>query len=287
MENSATRQVKMMKWINDEWNYIDDVVAVEAPLDIELIYYEKGIQTIRPLSLTMRTPGHDIELALGFLYNEGIISKMADVDQVLQPSEQKVSVILKPGIQPILNNADRNFFANSSCGVCGKTNMDGLQQVIPNFEAHQSEPLVDLPVIAKLQDTLEAQQLIFAQTGGLHASAIFNTGGMLQILREDVGRHNALDKVIGHALMHHQLPLRHHLLLLSGRVSFELIQKAAMAGIPLVVAVGAPSSLAITMAEKYGITLVGFMKRHTCNIYTAPQRIVFKKTSVGRLQKTS
>jgi FdhD protein len=184
----------------------------------------------------------------------------------------RVQVILNEGVVPVLQNAERNFYATSSCGVCGKASIDAIKTVVA-FKGDNTVANVGADIFYGLQNDLQQQQDLFASTGGLHAAALFNIDGNFIMLREDVGRHNALDKLIGHAMLDNMLPLSNNILLLSGRASFELIQKAAMAGIPIVAAVGAPSSLAVELAEENNITLIGFLRQQKFNIYSGAQRI--------------
>jgi FdhD protein len=252
---------------------VDDVLAVEEPLEILLRFGAKGAPTEKNISVTMRTPGHDRELALGFLYSEGIIQGMSAVAEVKHDeSHKRAVVVLKDGEVPELQHAERKFFATSSCGVCGKSSVDAIHTLQPrNNDGDDVQIKAD--VFHALENTLRRQQAAFALTGGLHASALFSRDGSLMLVREDVGRHNALDKVIGAALVDGQLPLVNTILLLSGRVSFELIQKACMAGIPVVAAVGAPSTLAVELAREHNVTLIGFLRQTGFNIYSGSQRI--------------
>lgn len=262
--STITHQVRKIQ--NGQLSLADDVLAIEEPLAIGLVHGADRAE--RTVSITMRTPGQDAELAAGFLFTEGIITNRQAIERVLPvaPGSNTVQVMLAPGYAPHLQQADRHFYTTSSCGVCGKASIDAIKTVSPfrmlpaSFSMNEAV-LLDLP--ARL---LEAQTL-FDSTGGLHASALFTPAGELLLLREDVGRHNALDKLIGACLLQDQLPLYDRLLLLSGRASFELIQKAAMAGISAVAAVGAPSSLAVALAEEYGMTLIGFLRQQRFNVY--------------------
>lgn len=252
-----------------------DILAVEEPLEIRLVYSADGKRTEKNISVTMRTPGNDAELAAGFLYTEGIVNMPADVASFIVTKDNIVTVELQESIAPALNKLDRNFYTTSSCGVCGKASIDAVKTYC---DVPGDYPYDDLQctaeLITSLPDILRTQQAVFEQTGGLHACAIFNTEGDLLLLREDVGRHNALDKLIGASFTNRTLPLSQHILLLSGRASFELVQKAAMAGIKMIAAVGAPSSLAVQMAEEWNITLVGFLRGNRFNIYSGAQRVV-------------
>ncbi len=254
-------------------NLMDDL-AVEEPLELQISYLDSLQKKLKTIAVTMRTPGHDEELAIGFLFTEGIIQKKEQIRNVSNAhfSKNKVEVELIENFIPDLSSAERNFYTTSSCGVCGKTSIESVKTV-SRFPATADDIVISVPIFYALHDELKKQQDIFTKTGGLHASALFYFDGSFILLREDVGRHNALDKVIGAALQKEMLPLDNVILLLSGRASFELIQKAAMAGLKIVVAVGAPSSLAVQLANEYGITLIGFLKNDKFNIYAGEQRI--------------
>jgi FdhD protein len=236
----------------------EDVVAVEEPLEIRI----GGV----PVAVTMRTPGHDEELALGFSLTEGLRPESARVPADLPANTVEVAA---PGYDP--ERARRSFYTTSSCGVCGKGAIEAVRVEAPRLE---SDLRVPEPLVATLPERLLAAQRAFAATGGLHATGLFSPEGALLCLREDVGRHNAMDKVVGWAFLEGLLPLARHLLCVSGRISFELVQKAAVAGCPILVAVGAPSSLAIELAEDRGLTLCGFVREGRVTVYTEPWRIV-------------
>jgi FdhD protein len=251
-----------------------DEVAAEEPLQIRISYFFKGQQLARDISITMRTPGKDAELAAGFLYTEGIIRKRADITELrLAGTESnEVHVELADDVDVDMHRLQRNFYATSSCGVCGKTSLSALELMSPP-EVVADRPEFRASIIHKLPGALLGEQAVFTRTGGLHASALFTPDGDVVALQEDVGRHNALDKLIGSAFLRGELPLSDRLLLLSGRTSFELIQKARMAGIGAVVAVGAPSSLAVQLAQEHQMTLVGFVRDGHFNIYSGAWRI--------------
>ena len=276
-------RLPIVKITDDETIKTSDILAVEEPLEIRLEYGAADNRQVKNVSVTMRTPGNDAELAIGFLFTEGIVKQQGDVRSAeycfiacAENKENVIQVSLGEGIIPDLKNTDRNFYTTSSCGVCGKASIGSIKTVsIYNDKTDtnrvSAEMLYFLPAI------LQKNQDVFADTGGLHASALFDPMGELIMVREDVGRHNALDKLIGAALNEKMLPLDKHVLLLSGRASFELIQKAAMAGINIIAAVGAPSSLAVQLAEEFNITLIGFLRGKRFNIYTQPQRILLPK----------
>lgn len=249
---------------------MDDLLAVEEPLEIRIRYGPSPNRVTKNISVTMCTPGQEEELALGFLFTEGIIqdlSAVQDMETAMAPGNRTVTVSLQEDRFFDPQKLERHFYTSSSCGVCGKSSVAAVQQQIPKKSS--GGPLsIPVSLINALPDRLRSQQAVFAQTGGLHASTLFDLEGNILLTREDVGRHNALDKLIGYCLLHRQLPLDHHILLLSGRASFELIQKAAMAGIRIVAAVGAPSSLAVETAAATGITLMGFVRDGRFNIYT-------------------
>ena len=252
---------------------LPDAVAIEEPLELRLV--SGGSST--PLAVTMRTPGHDRELAAGFLYAEGLIESADDLLALRDAAgcgiENTVEIELRPGLDDAARAAARSFLATAACGICGKTAIEsvfarGLPLVTPGL------PRVARAVLESLPERMRAAQRGFARSGGLHAAALFDAAGALGIVREDVGRHNAVDKVIGERLLAGALPLRDAVLLLSGRAGFEIVQKAARAGVPVVASVGAPSSLALRTAERSGMTLAGFVRRGRFNLYTAPERVV-------------
>jgi FdhD protein len=258
-----------------------DYLATEEPLDIRLI----AGGTTATVAITMRTPGADFELAAGFLYAEGMAARdgISKISYCLDPqidAEQQYNIVnveLDTAVLPDLPALDRHFITSSACGVCGKASLDALQlrgcQVLP------AGPAVDPDVLMRLPGALREKQNLFEATGGLHAAALFTPGGELVALREDVGRHNAVDKLIGWALMADGLPLRDHLLLVSGRASYEIMQKALAAGIPVVCAVSAPSSLAVDVARRFGMTLVGFLRGQRFNVYAGEERLLAPATT--------
>ncbi len=256
----------------------EDAVAVEEPLEIRLGRVENGKLRHQPISITMRTPGDDFELAAGFLFTEGILQSNAQVREIQHCGKGKgatntLRVDLVADVDVDMKRLERNFYTTSSCGVCGKTSLEalatGAQPVSP-----PAGFTVDARVIDELPGRLQAQQHVFRSTGGLHASALFSRTGELLGLREDVGRHNALDKLIGARFLAGTLPANDTILFLSGRASFELLQKAVMAGIPVVCAVGAPSSLAVDAAREFGVTLLGFVRGQRFNVYAGGERLV-------------
>lgn len=274
MKGSQVEHIRIHKVSSGEMNEAADKVAVEEPMQIQLMYSTATGQMLKDIAVTMRTPGNDEELAAGFLFTEGIIKTHDDISEIKQAhaDENSVQVVLKENIKPALANAARNFYTTSSCGICGKASIDAIQTV-SQYAAIKNERVIPAAVFYTLQHELKKQQKVFEDTGGIHASALFDVDGKFIMLREDVGRHNALDKVIGAALLSKQLPLNNCMLLLSGRASFELVQKAVMAGIRIIASVGAPSSLAVEMAKENNVTLVGFLKEYRFNIYSGKERI--------------
>lgn len=284
MTKPAVAPAQIVKINKHEFLQTNDLLAVEEPLEIRIGYGPKTQREQRNISVTMRTPGHDFELALGFLFTEGIIESSQQIAQIKyctelntqENNENIVRVELHENVTIDFSKLQRNFYTTSSCGVCGKASIDAIKTVCQN-----PVPTIDFKVpqsvILSLPDQLRAQQNVFEYTGGLHACALFNIDGAIKLLREDVGRHNALDKLIGAVVGQTKTDnlFTQTILLLSGRASFELIQKAAMAGIPIICSVGAPSSLAVATAKEFGITLIGFLRENRFNIYTNQQRISF------------
>lgn len=271
MENNAIKHLQIFKYADSEISGTNDTVAIEEPLEIAII--QKGtFDEKKPISITMRTPGKDAELAIGFLFTEGIIKHPEQIEKTVLTQDNEVLVYLRSDADTDLNRIDRHFYTNSSCGVCGKSSVDQLRSL---NTSHMIDSAIHITsdILFSLNAQVRNAQSVFESTGGIHASALFNNNGELLGIFEDVGRHNALDKLIGHAILNYQYPLGQYLLFLSGRASFELIQKAAMAGIPVVCALGAPSSMAVELASEFNITLIGFLKNASFNIYTHPERI--------------
>ena len=258
----------------------EDSVAVEEPLEIQLSSPTAEGCAARSISITMRTPGDDEELALGFLFTEAIITHWNQVRTVTAVSpavpgsdlRNTIRVELEPNVEVDLQRLQRHFYTTSSCGVCGKASLDALR-VSGQKSLRAQQTAFRRDVVVSMPDKLRMRQHLFSSTGGLHAAAAFNEDGEIIVLKEDVGRHNAVDKVIGRLLQDGQLPAGELGLLVSGRASFELLQKALVAGIPLLAAVGAPSSLAVQLAREFDLTLIGFLRAETFNIYTAAERI--------------
>ena len=248
-----------------------DEISVEEPLEIRLSGHGAGAEMIT-VAVTMRTPGNDVDLAAGFLFTEGIVSKTAELEDVRLTGPNATEVRLRPGALVDAGRLDRHSYVSSSCGACGKRSIDAVM-VTSHHPIAPGEPRLSPEVIHKLPRALLAGQSAFARTGGIHASGLFDAEGRLLAIREDVGRHNALDKLIGSELLAGRIPMASRIVLVSGRVSFELVQKAAVAGLPVLGAVGAPSSLAVDLARECGMTLLGFVRDGRFNIYSDSGRI--------------
>ncbi len=263
------------------WSDVEDSLAAEEPLEIRMQWRTAaGEVDRRNIAVTMRTPGHDFELAAGFLHGEGVLRSPDDVADIAYCLDEDVSeeqrfnivtITLRPGLEFDSTRLERNFYTTSSCGVCGKAALESLE--VSGCAAVEDGIQVDATAVMRMPAALREAQPVFSKTGGLHAAGLFAPDGTLTTLREDVGRHNALDKVIGRSLLDGTLPANSGVLMLSGRASFELLQKALMARVPVVAAVGAPSSLAVQLAESFNITLAGFVREDGMNIYSAAHRI--------------
>ena len=256
-----------------------DLLSVEEPMEIRLGYGPEDGREQKSLAITMRTPGHDFELALGFLFTEGIIEGMEQIQNIVYCTDDEtgeltdnvVRVELSPTLKIEWSQFERNFYTNSSCGICGKASIESLESFCPTKVS--SNIKVNDAIIHGLSDKMRVKQNVFEHTGGLHGSAVFDQNGELLMMREDIGRHNAVDKIVGASLFQKMLPLESHILMLSGRCSFELMQKAILARILIIVAIGASSSLAVNTAQEYGVTLLGFTRNNSFNIYSHPERI--------------
>src|SRR5262252_3187302 len=269
MKESGIGSQKIIRRKRDgELEYLPDDLTIEEPLEIRV--------GRKPIVTTMRTPGHDEELAAGFLLSEGIVRDRDQIASVLMGGDNRVVVELTDDVKLKLNSAKRFGTISSSCGLCGKTSIDAIRQ---NFTAIRSNGIrIDIETLLSLPETLRKAQSDFARTGGIHAAGIFGMDGKLKIAREDIGRHNAVDKAVGRALLDELLPLNRHLLLVSGRASFEVLQKALAAGIPIVAAVSAPSSVAVELARDSNQTLIGFLRPPSFNIYTHIERVILDST---------
>ncbi|MBD2497394.1 formate dehydrogenase accessory sulfurtransferase FdhD [Nostoc sp. FACHB-280] len=277
MKTPTKSKTRTQVWVveNGKKRLRQDQLTTEEPLEIRLT------SPSRTVAITMRTPGADFELAAGFLFSEGVINSKQDIDRMSYCTDESVdgeqryniiNVQLKPGLNPDLQPLERHFYTNSACGVCGKASIEALR--LRGYAKITSDLTVKSEVIYSLSDQLRSHQGIFSATGGLHAAAVFDAEGKIGNLQEDIGRHNALDKLIGNALLSGALAFNRHIVMVSGRSSFEILQKSVVAGIPIVCSVSAPSSLAVSVAEEFGITLVGFLRGNRFNVYTGCQRII-------------
>ena len=280
--NATQRSVAtgIVRFQGDERSELTDRVAIEEPLEIRVDFVANGERCVRSLSITMRTPGHDEDLAAGFLMSEGLVRSARDIESIrpcgpesgAHDGNNVVKVRLADHTTISWPSVERHFYATSSCGVCGKASLEALE--VPGMCPIARDGFrFAISAIRMLSDRLRAQQSVFEETGGLHAAALFNSTGELLAIREDVGRHNAVDKLLGVQFLQGHTPLSTNLLLLSGRISFELAQKALAGGIPMVVAVGAPSSLAIELAKRFDITLIGFLRGERFNVYSGAWRL--------------
>ncbi len=276
LDPERVMRVSVTHWQEGARQEREDHLTVEEPFEVRI-----GGQS---LAVIMRTPGHDHELAMGFLFSEGVIQRAEDVLSIEDaldadglPLANVVDVTLREhgaqaAMQPRAVAFERHFAVSASCGLCGKNSIADLMLSVPPLEPDTFR--VPAVVLYELAAQVREQQTVFTHTGGLHAAGIFTSGGELLLLREDVGRHNAVDKLVGHGLLHGAYPYKERILLVSGRTSFEIIQKALLARVPCVAAISAPSSLAVELADQGGITLIGFLRDHSMNVYTHPERIV-------------
>ena len=271
---------KVLKYSSNNFEDVEDLVSIEEPLEISLKYKEKNKWIEQTLSITMRTPGNDDDLVRGFLFNEQIVKSKNDIDSIESYGDKVGQYKIQNKILATLNNSEnvniskikRDFLTNSSCGVCGKSSLDALE-IIKTTKTNASEPKISKDVVIQSPNILREGQSEFSKTGGIHASGLFNSDGKLIALREDVGRHNALDKLIGCALEKKQFDPKNQFITCSGRLNFELVQKVLMTDIGIMIGVGAPTSLAIDLANKFDITLIGFVKRDSFNIYTNNKKV--------------
>ena len=272
---SFIANVQIRKIANENVIDTDDLLAVEEPLEIQLLCGNADNRVQKSISVTMRTPGNDEELAVGFLFTEGIIRNNQEILFIKKDAfdQNRILVGLQENVNPNIQKLERNFYTTSSCGVCGKSSIDAIK-TISAYINEQDAIFLKAEMVYNIHSQIRERQVLFNSTGGLHASALFDMEGNFIMLHEDVGRHNALDKVIGASLLNEELPLTNTILLLSGRISFELIQKACMAGIKVITAVGAPSSLAVELAKESNITLIGFLRNERFNIYSGEERIM-------------
>ena len=271
----------VLKFISKKFEKVEDLVSIEEPLEISLKFKKDKEWITQNLSITMRTPGNDEDLVKGFLFNEQIVQSIDDIKSVESYGEKVGKYNIKNKILATLNNSKhvniskikRDFLTNSSCGVCGKSSLDALE-IIKTDKTDSNEPKITKDVIISSSNTLKANQSEFSKTGGVHASGLINTRGELINLREDVGRHNALDKLIGSALVNDQIEPKNQFVACSGRLNFELVQKVLMTNIGIMIGVGAPTSLAIDLANKFDMTLIGFVKKDSFNVYTNYKKVI-------------
>ena len=272
---------KVLKFNSGKFENIEDLISIEEPLEISIKFKEKDDWVTRILSITMRTPGDDEDLVRGFLFNEQLIKDIKDIDSIESLGDKVGQYNIQNKILATLNNSEniniskikRDFMTNSSCGVCGKSSLDALE-IIKNNKTNPDQPKISKEVIINSPSVLRENQSEFSKTGGIHASGLFNSSGDLISVKEDVGRHNALDKLIGCTLANGQINPLNQFITCSGRLNFELVQKVLMTDIGIMIGVGAPTSLAIDLANKFDITLVGFVKRDSFNIYTNNKKVI-------------
>ena len=271
---------KVYKFRSNQSQEVDDSVSIEEPLEISIRYKDKDNWVSQILSITMRTPGHDEDLVRGFLYNEQIVQNINHIQSIESFGDKVGQYNLQNKIMATLNNSDninitkikRDFLTNSSCGVCGKSSLDALE-IIKKDKTPSINPKLNKEIILQSPNLLRDYQTEFSKTGGIHASGLFSSNGNLVAIREDVGRHNALDKLIGHILDNKLLQPNHQFITCSGRLNFELVQKVLMINVGVMIGVGAPTSLAIDLANKFDMTLIGFVKKDSFNIYTNKQKV--------------
>ena len=272
---------KVFKFKKNKFENTDDFISIEEPLEISLRYQDQNKWITSSLSITMRTPGHDEDLVRGFLFNEQIIQNIDEIEKIENIGTKVGQYNIQNKILVTLNNSKninisklkRDFLTNSSCGVCGKSSLDALE-IIKKEKVSNSEPKLSKDIVIKSPSILRDNQSEFSKTGGIHASGLFSADGKLISLREDVGRHNALDKMIGNALNKNQIDPQKQFITCSGRLNFELVQKVLMTNIGLMIGVGAPTSLAIDLANRFDMTLIGFVKEDSFNIYTNNQKVI-------------
>jgi FdhD protein len=272
---------KVLKYNSYKFENIEDLISIEEPLEISIKFKEKDDWIKRILSITMRTPGDDKDLVRGFLFNEQLIKNIKDIDTIEGFGDEVGQYNIQNKILATLNNSEniniskikRDFITNSSCGVCGKSSLDALE-IIKQNKTNPDQPRISKEVIIKSPTILRENQSEFSKTGGIHASGLFNSNGDLISVKEDVGRHNALDKLIGYTLFNGQINPLTQFITCSGRLNFELVQKVLMTDIGIMIGVGAPTSLAIDLANKFDITLIGFVKRDSFNIYTNNKKVI-------------
>jgi FdhD protein len=275
---------KVLKFKSNQFENVDDLISIEEPLEISIRYQDQGKWVNQILSITMRTPGHDEDLVRGFLFNEQIVQNISHIESIKSFGDKVGQYKIQNKILATLNNSQnvnitkikRDFLTNSSCGVCGKSSLDALE-IIKKDKTSSTEPKLTKEVIIQSPEILRNYQSEFSKTGGIHASGLFASNGKLVAISEDVGRHNALDKLVGNILNNKLLNPKEQFITCSGRLNFELVQKVLMTNIGIMIGVGAPTSLAIDLATKFNMTLIGFVKKDSFNVYTNNQKVIIKE----------
>jgi FdhD protein len=275
---------KVLKFKSNQFENVDDLISIEEPLEISIRYQDQGKWVNQILSITMRTPGHDEDLVRGFLFNEQIVQNISHIESIKSFGDKVGQYKIQNKILATLNNSQnvnitkikRDFLTNSSCGVCGKSSLDALE-IIKKDKTSSTEPKLTKEVIIQSPEILRNYQSEFSKTGGIHASGLFESNGKLVAISEDVGRHNALDKLVGNILNNKLLNPKEQFITCSGRLNFELVQKVLMTNIGIMIGVGAPTSLAIDLATKFNMTLIGFVKKDSFNVYTNNQKVIIKE----------
>jgi FdhD protein len=275
---------KVLKFKSNQFENVDDLISIEEPLEISIRYQDQGKWVNQILSITMRTPGHDEDLVRGFLFNEQIVQNISHIESIKSFGDKVGQYKIQNKILATLNNSQnvnitkikRDFLTNSSCGVCGKSSLDALE-IIKKDKTSLTEPKLTKEVIIQSPEILRNNQSEFSKTGGIHATGLFASDGKLVAIREDVGRHNALDKLVGNILKNKLLNPKEQFITCSGRLNFELVQKVLMTNIGIMIGVGAPTSLAIDLASKFNMTLIGFVKKDSFNVYTNNQKVIIKE----------
>ena len=275
---------KVLKFKSNQFENVDDLISIEEPLEISIRYQDQGKWVNQILSITMRTPGHDEDLVRGFLFNEQIVQNISHIESIKSFGDKVGQYKIQNKILATLNNSQnvnitkikREFLTNSSCGVCGKSSLDALE-IIKKDKTSLTEPKLTKEVILQSPEILRNSQSEFSKTGGIHASGLFASNGKLIAISEDVGRHNALDKLVGNILNNKLLNSKEQFITCSGRLNFELVQKVLMTNIGIMIGVGAPTSLAIDLASKFNMTLIGFVKKDSFNVYTNNQKVIIKE----------
>jgi FdhD protein len=283
IEKLMNSKYKVLKFKSNQFEKVDDLISIEEPLEISIKFKDQDKWVNQILSITMRTPGHDEDLVRGFLFNEQIVQNIGHIESIKSFGDKVGQYKIQNKILATLNNSQnvnitkikRDFLTNSSCGVCGKSSLDALE-IIKKDKTSLTEPKLTKEVILQSPEVLRNSQSEFSKTGGIHASGLFTSNGKLIAISEDVGRHNALDKLVGNILNNKLLNSKEQFITCSGRLNFELVQKVLMTNIGIMIGVGAPTSLAIDLASKFNMTLIGFVKKDSFNVYTNNQKVIIK-----------